>query len=216
MADWLSYAKAFANLLGGEVAGDAFAVDFLTDTIKCRLHTATYTPNRGTHETLSDLTNEVPATGGYSAGGATLGSKTIAVTAADSWATTRANTTVYAVGDIVRPATPNGHLYRCVVAGTSAGSPPSFSTVGGQDTADGTVTWNEIGTFITQLDAADPSWGPGATIAAIRYAIIVKDTGTPGTSPVLFILDFGSDQAINNGTFTVQLSALGVWTHTHP
>lgn len=36
--------------------------------------------------------------------------------------------TVYAVGHIVSPPTPNGFLYRCVVAGTSNNAPPTFPT----------------------------------------------------------------------------------------
>ena len=68
-------------------------VDFDTDTIKVALCTSTYTPAQ-THDYFNDVTNEVSGTG-YTAGGATLGSKTIVqsagvvtLDAADtSWAT---------------------------------------------------------------------------------------------------------------------------------
>jgi hypothetical protein len=201
------YSKALANLLGGEAGGDAFAVDFLSDTIKFMLTTSTYAPNLDTHETKADVTNEVVGTG-YSAGGVTLSSKTITVTPADSWATARANSTVYAVGDVVRPATPNGHLYKCIVAGTSGGSPPTFPTVAGQTVVDGTATWAEAGRAITQIDAADPSW-PSSTITA-RYAVGYKDTGTPSTSPLLCLGDFGADKSTENGTFQITFAALGI------
>src|SRR5690349_23951113 len=73
------------------VAYDAFKVnqfssglkpiDFSStgDTIKCMLCTASYTPNQTTHATKADVTNEVSGTN-YSAGGATLASKSAAVT----------------------------------------------------------------------------------------------------------------------------------------
>lgn len=209
------YGKTYANLLGGEVAGDTFAVDYLSDTIKCRLHTATYTPNLDTHETIADLTNEVTGTG-YSAGGVTLASKTITYTAANSWATTWAASTAYAVGDIVRPTAGNAHLYRAIVAGTShASTQPTWPTVSGQTVVDNTGTWAEIGRGLTQIDAADPQWTT-ATISGIRYAVIAKDTGTASTSPLLWLIDFGADQAVTSGTFTVVLATLGIETFSTP
>lgn len=50
-------------------------VDFLADTIKGALTTATYTPNQDTHDYFNDITNEVTDTG-YTAGGATFSAKT--------------------------------------------------------------------------------------------------------------------------------------------
>jgi hypothetical protein len=214
MASNNKYLKCYANLLGGEVGADAFAVDFISDTLKARLHTASYVPNLDTDETIADLTNEVTGTG-YTAGGVALASKTVTATAANAWATARANTTAYALGDIVRPSTGNGHLYRAIVAGTSAGAPPTFPTVSGQTVADGSVTWAEIGRGLVQLDAADPSWS-GATISGIRYMVIAKDTGTGSTSPLLWLIDFGSDQAVTNGTFTAQVHVLGLEVFSTP
>lgn len=52
------------------------SIDLDTDTIKVALVTSTYTPNQDTHEFFSDVTNEVTGTG-YTAGGATLASKTV-------------------------------------------------------------------------------------------------------------------------------------------
>lgn len=49
----------------------------------------------------------------------------------------------------------------------------------------------------------------GATITA-RYAAIYKDTGTPGTSPILAVIDFGSDQSSTAGTFTISFAAEGI------
>ncbi len=214
------YGKALANAFGGESSGDAFQTDFLSDTIKVSLHTSSYTPNLDTHETLSDVTNEISGTG-YVAGGVTLASKTITYTPADSWATARANSTAYAVGDIVRPASGNGHLYRCIVAGTSAGSPPTFPTVSGQIVTDNTVTWAEIGRGLTVFDCADPQW-TGATFSC-RYGVVARSTGTAGTSPLLWLLEAMDDTlttpqdvSVSNNDFTIQLGSLGLYNDATP
>ena len=55
------------------------AIDWDTSTIKIMLCTSTYVPNQDTHEDKADVTNEVVGTG-YTAGGATLSSKTIGTT----------------------------------------------------------------------------------------------------------------------------------------
>lgn len=56
-------------------------VDWATDTIKVSLHTSTYTPNQSTHEFFSSITNELTTANGYTAGGSTLASKSVTVTA---------------------------------------------------------------------------------------------------------------------------------------
>ena len=207
------FGKTYANLLGGETAGESSAVDFLSDTIKVSLHTGSYAFNLDTHEFFSDVTNEITGTG-YTSGGVTLASKTITYTAADSWATTRANSTAYAVGDVVRPATGNGHLYRCVVAGTSGGSIPTYTTVSGNTLTDGGVTWAEIGRGITVIDAADPSWSTATLTAAI--AVVRKDTGVAGTSPLLWVIDFGGNVSSTAATFQITLPALGLSNFATP
>lgn len=51
-------------------------IDFATDTIKVALVTSTYSPSADSHDFFNDITNEVSGTG-YTAGGATLASKTV-------------------------------------------------------------------------------------------------------------------------------------------
>lgn len=211
------YGKCIANLLGGEASGDAFAVDFISDTIKCLLMTNTYSVNLDTHETKADLTNEVTGTG-YSAGGTTLASKTIVYTAANSWGTAWAASTAYSVGDVVRPTTGNGHLFRATVAGTSHTSEPTWVTTSGRETAEGggAVKWAEIGRGVTIIDFADPTW-TSATIASIRKAAIYKDTGTASTSPLLWYLENDADVSVTNGTFTITIHAtLGISSQSTP
>ena len=65
-------AKAYGNFPKHLAAG---LVAFTTDTIKCALTTSTYTPDQDNHDYFNDVTNEVTGTG-YTAGGATLASKT--------------------------------------------------------------------------------------------------------------------------------------------
>ena len=55
---------------------DDGTINYLSDTIKVMLVTSSYTPNRDTHSRRSSVTNEVSGTN-YTAGGFTLGSKTI-------------------------------------------------------------------------------------------------------------------------------------------
>lgn len=57
----LVYDKIMQHMLNGEVV-------FGTDTFYVMLVTSSYTPNKGTHDTISDVTNEVSGTG-YTTGG---------------------------------------------------------------------------------------------------------------------------------------------------
>jgi len=66
------YAKGFLAAFNKET-------DWAADTIKVALTTSTYTPNQDTHDYFDDVTNEVTGTG-YTAGGAALGTPTIAST----------------------------------------------------------------------------------------------------------------------------------------
>jgi len=52
-------------------------VDWTTDTIKVSLHTVTWTPNQDTNDFWDDATNEIAAGSGYTAGGVTLGTKSL-------------------------------------------------------------------------------------------------------------------------------------------
>lgn len=54
-------------------------VDVDTDVLKLMLCTSTYTPNQGTHQYKSSVTNEVASGNGYTTGGNTIGSVTVSV-----------------------------------------------------------------------------------------------------------------------------------------
>lgn len=127
-----------------QLEGGSTRIDFLNDTIKVALVTSSYTPDFDAHDFFDDITNEVAGTG-YSAGGATLGSKTVT-----------------------------------------------------QDDTD-----NE-GVF----DAADTSWA-SSTITA-RGAVIYKDSGAAGTSPLIAYIDFGGNISSTGGTFLITWNSEGI------
>lgn len=67
-----------------------------------------------------------------------------------------------------------------------------------------TDTTDDEGVF----DATDVSWTT-ATITA-RYAVVYKSTGVAGTSPIICVIDFGSDITSTAGTFTITFAAEGI------
>jgi hypothetical protein len=70
-------ANWYGNALVGQFSTTAARrVDWATDTIKTSLHTVTYVPAQDTDDFFNDATNEITGTG-YTAGGVTLGSKTL-------------------------------------------------------------------------------------------------------------------------------------------
>lgn len=183
-------------------------IDFNSDTIKVMLLTSSYTPSDA-HDYVDDIVaNEVVGTG-YTAGGPTLGSATMAYVAANSWPTARANSTSYVVGQIVRPATGNGNLYQASVGGTSGGSIPTYPTNLGGSVTDGAVTWVNIGRGAVVLDGADISIG-SSTITA-RYAYVYDSSpATNATRPLISLVDFGADVISSAGTFAITWAAEGI------
>ena len=81
-------------------------------------------------------------------------------------------------------------------------------TAGGATLANKTVTYDAANNRAIFDNTVDTVWST-ATVTA-RYAVIYKDTGTPGTSPLLGYVDFGQDESANAGDFTIQWSADGI------
>ncbi len=80
-------------------------------------------------------------------------------------------------------------------------------TAGGATLANKAVTQDNTdneGVF----DADDVSWAASSITA--RYAVIYKDTGTPATSPIIAIIDFGEDKVSSAGAFTINWDAEGI------
>lgn len=86
----------------------------------------------------------------------------------------------------------------CPASGTYSAGGPTLTITGSTDDT------NDKGV----MDATDVSF-TGATLSA-RYAAVYKDTGTPATSPILCVIDFGSTISSTAGTFTIPFSASGI------
>lgn len=119
--------------------------------------------------------------------------------------------------------------HRCALL-TNA-STPNFSAAGSaavlggaghtQVTGTGYTPGGELllGTTVTEspasvlmFDASDVSWA-NSTIAAARAALIYADAiTTPDADPAIVCINFGADYSTNNGTFTVQWAATGIFT----
>jgi hypothetical protein len=85
---------------------------------------------------------------------------------AQNAASARANSTAYVVGDYYLPAAANGYVYKCTVSGTSAGSPPSFSTTVGATFADGTATFRCVGLALLVVTTDYEASAGGITLVA--------------------------------------------------
>jgi hypothetical protein len=205
----LVYGGGLYVAMGG---GAATGRDFSADTFKCTLHTNTYTPTI-THQFQSDLTNELSTAGGYTSGGLTLSGVAISITAANSWTVTAATSTAYTLGQVVRPSAGNGYLYRCVVAGTSGGSAPTWPTVVGTTVADGSVTWLNIGTAAIKFTFTSPQW---TTFSAgpFRHAVVADTTpGSAASNPLICAFSFASDQTGGGGNYDITIdSGSGAFT----
>lgn len=185
-------------------------IKFTADTIKATLHTGTMSPNQDTWAYVSDLSNELTTANGYTVGGLTLASCTCAYTAANSWSTAWAASTVYTKDFVIRPSSGNGFLYRCAVAGTSGASAPTFPTVVGTTVTDGGVTWECVGSGIIVFGATSPSWAT-ATFGPCQYLVLSDRTpGTAATQPLIGYFWFGSDKTGQGGAFTYNFNAQGI------
>ena len=102
------------------------AIDFDTDTFKAMLVTSSYTPNKDTHDKRDDITNEVAASGGYTAGGAAC-----TVTVTKDTANDKVTISLGAVSWASSTITAAGCVY--------------YKARGGASSADELVAYNDFG-----------------------------------------------------------------------
>ena len=121
-------------------------IDWDSDTIKVALATSTYTPAQDTHDYFNDITNEVTGTG-YTAGGATLASKTVTYTsgtntqAFDAADTSWASSTITARYAIIYDSTPGTAATNPLIGYVDFGADVSSTA------AAFTITWDAGGIF---------------------------------------------------------------------
>ena len=121
-------------------------IDWDSDTIKVALATSTYTPAQDTHDYFNDITNEVTGTG-YTAGGATLASKTVTYTsgtntqAFDAADTSWASSTITARYAIIYDSTPGTAATNPLIGYVDFGADVSSTA------AAITITWDAGGIF---------------------------------------------------------------------
>lgn len=133
------YGKSLEHAFKGEI-------NWPSDTIKVMLCTSSYVPNQDTHEFKSSVTNEVTGTG-YTAGGATLGSKAFL-----TYDTTN-NRTALDAGDVTWASSSITARYAVVYkdTGTAATSILLGYIDFGQDEVSSsgnfTIAWNSGGIF---------------------------------------------------------------------
>lgn len=192
------YPKGMLNIMEGDI-------DLVSDTIKGALMTSSHSWN-DTHENWSSISaNEASGTG-YTAGGQTLTSKALSLVDS-STLTAWQSSTAYALGDLVRKTTDDGHVYLCVDPGTSGGSEPTWVTDKFEDTTDNTVIWSEFGAGYVKWTSDQLQW-TNSTITA-RYVIFYQST----SGLLIAQLDLGENMSSSGGNFTVTPPGSG-WFNT--
>ena len=139
------YGLLGTNLWGGEAGGDAGQMDFLSDTIKATLHTTTYAPNLDTDETKSSATNELGTANGYTAGGVTLGTKTVTYNSTG-------NVTTNSAADFSWTASGGSLVFRYVVFWDDTPTTPADPLIGFMD--DTGVTLASGSTYTVDITAS--------------------------------------------------------------
>ena len=105
-------------------------IDFDTNTFKAMLVTSSYTPNKDTHDKRDDVTNEVAATGGYTAGGVTT-----ACTVTKDTANDKVTIQFGAVSWATSTITARGCVY--------------YKSTGGAASTDALVAYNDFGSDVS-------------------------------------------------------------------
>jgi hypothetical protein len=86
--------------------------------------------------------------------------------------------TAYAIGDVVIPATSNGHRFVCVKAGTSGAAEPAWTSSQESRFSDNDVTWEEAGLEVDLWDlraAAHRGWMMKAAKASQKADVRIGD-----------------------------------------
>ena len=193
------YANALPQAFEGNLRLDG------SHTLNMALLTAGYTPDLVGHVHYSDVSASETAGSGYTTGGAALVSPSLILTPANSWTHLWGSALTVAYGQIIRPTSGNGHLYRAVVAGTTGGSSPAFPTVEGETVSDSGVVWACVGDAALVFSTGAPLW-PGATFST-AFGVIYDTT----TGVLVTLEDFGGTESPAAQTFVVTPDPILGW-----
>jgi len=129
-----------------------------------------------------------------------------------------------ALGSIVKSSIYNGRHFKCTTAGTSGGSEPSWSTVVGATTADGSAVWTCIdawtkeGAVTSMTDSrtfVDLSRTEGSGF--LSFGLLTFLTGTnAGWSSEVKTFGYSSTPALQQSSSGVTTAAVGSLTPTYP
>jgi len=100
------------------------------------------------------------------------------------------------------------HEFFSDVSGSQASASVSGYTPGGQDLASKTTVVDTVNDRV-DFDAADVVWTITGSLTA-RNVVLYKDTGVAGTSPLIAVINFGSNQTSTDGDFTIQWNVGGI------
>lgn len=143
MATTALYTKFPAKLANAEI-------DFDTDTIKVALVTSSYTPDQDAHDYWDDVSSNEASGTGYTAGGATLGSKTVTQDSAT-------NKQTFDAADVSWTSSTVTARYAVIYKSTgTASTSPLIGYVdfgSNQSSSSGTfsIAWNASGIFATTV-----------------------------------------------------------------
>lgn len=192
------------------------AVNYTSDKLKVGLLSSAYVPNLYTHQHWSDVSGSEVSGSGYTAGGASVSGASVTVTSASVWSPVWAGFTAYNYGQIIAPNSYTGYVYRCVGAGTSGGSAPSFPTTEGLTVADGSVTWATAGNAVTVATSSIVQWS-NLTVTASYAVLYDAQQSAASVQPLIALQTFAAPQSPVNVTF--QLSpdpTLGWFCYSPP
>ncbi len=192
-------------------------IDLVGDSVKgALLNAATPDFTAAGWGGYADVSGELATANGYTAGGVSLAGKTLTLTDANSWATARAPSTAYVVGNIVKPASGNGFVYRCVVAGTTGAdvvptantnASPSVLTANGNGLANGNAVTVAGVTTATAFNAAlvvnaatTSTWD--ALLASTFAQVNAPGVGGWGSATIVPTWPTVIGQQITDGTVT--------------
>jgi len=97
------------------------------------------------------------------------------------------------------------HATHSTYASVSGSETSGTGYIAGGNTLSGKVS-GYVDTTTTYLDATDLSWGPGATLTNVGYAVCYDIV----TGLIRAIFEFSAAQSCTNATFTIQWHASGL------